>query len=61
MNSRSVGVCVNAVTQLAYSPKGLPVAFVIRGILRQKTYDEAVKFLGDIPPAAPQNYDRRPE
>jgi isopenicillin-N N-acyltransferase-like protein len=56
MNSRSVGVCVNAVTQLAYSPKGLPVAFVIRGILRQRTYAEAVKFLEDIPPAAPQNY-----
>jgi len=56
LNSRSVGVCVNAVTQLASSPKGLPVAFVIRGILRQKTYEDAVKFLQDIPPAAPQNY-----
>ena len=56
LNSRSVGVCVNAVPQLAYSPKGLPVAFVIRGILRQKTYEDAVKFLRDIPPAAPQNY-----
>ncbi|MDP2914522.1 MAG: C45 family peptidase [Candidatus Aminicenantes bacterium] len=56
LNSRSVGVCVNAVTQLAHSPKGLPVAFVIRGILRQKTYEQAVKFLRDIQPAAPQNY-----
>jgi isopenicillin-N N-acyltransferase-like protein len=56
LNSRSVGVCVNAVTQLAYSLKGLPVAFVIRGILQQKTYEDAVKFLRDIPPAAPQNY-----
>ena len=56
LNSRSVGVCVNAVTQLAYSPKGLPVAFVIRGILRQKTYEQAVKFLQDVQPAAPQNY-----
>jgi isopenicillin-N N-acyltransferase like protein len=56
MNSRSVAVCVNAVTQLAYSPKGLPVAFVIRGILRKKTYEEALKFLNDIQPAAPQNY-----
>jgi hypothetical protein len=56
LNSRSVGVCVNAVTQLAYSPDGLPVAFVIRGILRQETYEQAVKFLRDIQPAAPQNY-----
>lgn len=56
LNSRSVAVCVNAVTQLAYSPKGLPVAFVIRGILRRKSYAQAVKFLQDILPAAPQNY-----
>jgi isopenicillin-N N-acyltransferase like protein len=56
LNSRSVGVCVNAVTQLAYSPKGLPVAFVIRGILRQGSYEKAVKFLEEVQPAAPQNY-----
>jgi isopenicillin-N N-acyltransferase-like protein len=56
LNSRSVGVCVNAVTQLAYSPKGLPVDFVIRGLLRQKSYEEAVKFLQNIQPAAPQTY-----
>jgi sugar phosphate isomerase/epimerase len=56
LNDRSVAVCVNAVTQLAYSAKGLPVAFAIRGILRQKTYEEAVRFLKKIQPAAPQNY-----
>ena len=56
LNDRSVAVCVNAVTQLAYSVKGLPVAFVIRGILRQKTYEDAVRFLREIQPAAPQNY-----
>jgi sugar phosphate isomerase/epimerase len=56
LNDRSIAVCVNAVTQLAYSAKGLPVAFAIRGILRQKTYEEAVRFLKEIQPAAPQNY-----
>jgi len=56
LNSRSVGVCVNAVTQLAYSATGLPVVFVVRGILRQKTYKQAVKFLEDIRPGAPQTY-----
>jgi isopenicillin-N N-acyltransferase-like protein len=56
LNSRSVGVCVNAVTQLAYSPNGLPVDFVIRGILRQGSYGQAAKFLRDIQPAAPQTY-----
>jgi hypothetical protein len=56
LNDRSVGVCVNAVTQLAYSPKGLPVDFVIRGILRQKTFAQAVNFLETVQPAAPQTY-----
>ncbi len=56
LNDRSVAVCVNAVTQMAYSAKGLPVAFVIRGILRQKSYENAVRFLEEIEPAAPQNY-----
>jgi sugar phosphate isomerase/epimerase len=56
LNDRSIAVCVNAVTQLAYSAKGLPVAFTIRGILRQKTYEDAVRFLKEIQPAAPQNY-----
>ncbi|MBN1938919.1 MAG: hypothetical protein JW843_04990 [Candidatus Aminicenantes bacterium] len=56
LNDRSVGVCVNAVTQLASSTKGLPVAFVIRGLLRQASLKEAEKFLRDIPPAAPQTY-----
>lgn len=56
MNERAVGVCVNAVTQLASSAKGLPVAFLIRGLLRQTTFREAETFLRDIPPAAPQTY-----
>lgn len=56
LNDRGVGVCVNAVTQLAYSPKGLPVDFVIRGLLRRKTFEEAVRFLESIQPAAPQTY-----
>jgi len=56
LNDRSVGVCVNAVTQLAYSTKGLPVDFVIRGILRQKTFAQAAAFLEAIQPAAPQTY-----
>jgi hypothetical protein len=56
LNDRSVAVCVNAITQLAHSTSGLPVDFVVRGILRQKTYEDAVRFLKEIRPAAPQNY-----
>ncbi len=56
LNSRGVGVCVNAVTQLAYAADGLPVDFIIRRILRMKSFGEAEKFLREIRPAAPQNF-----
>ncbi len=56
LNNRSVAVVVNAVQQLKYSQDGLPVAFVIRGILNKKTYEEAVKFIHAVNHGAPQNY-----
>jgi hypothetical protein len=56
LNSQSVAVVVNAVQQLESSRDGLPVAFVIRGILQRKTYAEAVKFIKTIRHGAPQNY-----
>lgn len=56
LNSSSIAVVVNAVQQLEHSRYGLPVAFVIRGILQKKTYKEAVKFIHTITCGAPQNY-----
>lgn len=56
INSHSVTVVVNAVQQLENSRDGLPVAFVIRGILQRKTYAEAVQFINTIKHGAPQNY-----
>jgi hypothetical protein len=56
LNSSSVAVVVNAVQQLEHSRDGLPVAFVIRGILQKKTYKEAVEFIHTIKFGAPQNY-----
>jgi len=56
INNHSVAVVVNAVQQLAHSRDGLPVAFVIRGILWQKTYEHAVEFINTIKHGAPQNY-----
>ena len=56
LNNASVAVVVNAVQQLEHSRDGLPVAFVIRGILQKKTYKEAVKFIHTIKFGAPQNY-----
>ena len=56
INDHAVAVVVNAVQQLENSRDGLPVAFVIRGILQRKTYAEAVKFIKTIKHGAPQNY-----
>lgn len=56
MNNKSIGVCVNAVSQLSYSREGLPVAFVVRGILEQTTLDNAVEFVKTVKHASGQNY-----
>lgn len=56
LNSHSVAVVVNAVQQLESSKDGLPVAFVIRGILQRRSYTEALQFIKTIKHGAPQNY-----
>ena len=56
INDHSVAVVVNAVQQLENSRDGLPVAFVIRGILQRKSFDDAVDFIKSIKHGAPQNY-----
>jgi len=56
MNSRPVGVCCNTLSQLNYSFDGLPVAFVLRGILQQLNHEEAIKFIHQIKHASGQNY-----
>lgn len=56
LNSRSVAVCVNTLLQLKPSREGLPVAFVVRGILSKKTHAEALAFVRTIEHASGQNY-----
>lgn len=56
LNNRSVGVCCNTLSQLAYCGDGLPVAFVVRGLLQQETDKAAVDFLQRIKHASGQNY-----
>lgn len=56
INSHSVAGVVNAVQQLDNSRDGLPVAFVIRGILQRKSYTDAVRFIKTVKHGAPQNY-----
>jgi hypothetical protein len=56
VNQAGVGVVVNALTQLRHAGAGLPVAFVIRKLLEQKSYEEAIRFLRRVPHATGQNY-----
>lgn len=56
MNNRPIGVCVNTLSQLNYSPNGLPVAYAIRGLLEKNTLKEAVSFIKKIKHASGQNY-----
>jgi len=56
LNNKAVGVCVNALLQLNQRGDGLPVAYVVRGVLEQKSYREAVNFIHAIKHASGQNY-----
>jgi hypothetical protein len=56
LNNRSLGVCVNALLQLDQRIDGLPVAFVVRGILEQESFDAAVRFVRTIDHASGQAY-----
>jgi len=56
LNNQPLGVCVNTLLELINSKDGLPVAFVVRGILEQPTLDNAVRFLREVRHASGQNY-----
>ncbi|MFH0990550.1 MAG: C45 family peptidase [bacterium] len=56
MNNRSIGVCVNTLMQLSACSDGLPVDFVVRGILSARTEKEALNFVKTVKHASGQNY-----
>jgi len=56
MNAKGIGVCVNTLMELQACDDGLPVAFVIRGILSKKTGEEALSFVKTVKHASGQNY-----
>jgi isopenicillin-N N-acyltransferase like protein len=56
VNSSGVGVCVNSLPQLPSARKGVPVAFVIRRLLRSHCLTEAAQTLREIPHATGQHY-----
>jgi isopenicillin-N N-acyltransferase like protein len=55
MNENGIGVCENTLMQLQASTDGLPVAFVIRGILEKKK-NEVLPFIQTTKHASGQNY-----
>ena len=56
MNNKSVSINCNTLMQLDYRKKGLPVTFIVRGVLDKNTQKEALDFVNEIPHASGQNY-----
>lgn len=56
LNARAIGICANAMPQLRHARTGLPVAFVIRNVLKQTNANEVVRWLRSAPHATSQNY-----
>ncbi len=56
LTNAGLGLCVNTLAHLGSSTYGLPVAFVARRILEQRTLDEAIRFMHGVAHASGQNY-----
>lgn len=56
LNEKGIAVCVNTIMDLNASSDGLPVAFMVRGILSKQTGKEAISFLTRTKHASGQNY-----
>ncbi len=56
MNNVPIGLCANSLLQLNPQTDGLPVSFLIRGVLGQSKFEKAVQFIQSIKHATGQNY-----
>lgn len=56
LNETGIGACMNTLMQLNASPKGLPVAFIVRRILNSTDKDELLDFIQHTAHASGQNY-----
>jgi predicted choloylglycine hydrolase len=56
MNNKSVSINCNTLMQLDYAKEGLPVSFIVRGVLSKNTQDEALNFIKEVNHASGQNY-----
>jgi hypothetical protein len=54
-NDRGIGICCNTLAQLRTSATGLPVAFVVRGVLASTSHDDALRFVRGVKHASGQN------
>lgn len=55
-SGRGLGICVNTLAALRSSPRGLPVACVLRGALARPDVESAAAFLSSVPHASGQAY-----
>lgn len=56
LNNRPLGVVENTVSQLDHCADGLPDFMVARGVIAQRTLDEAVRFVRSVKHACGHNY-----
>ncbi len=56
MNSKSVSINCNTLMQLDYGKTGLPVTFIVRGVLEKNSQDAALNFIDEVSHASGQNY-----
>lgn len=56
MNGNGIGLCMNTLMELQAATDGLPVAFIVRGVLSKHNGKEALNFLKTVKHASGQNY-----
>ncbi|MGB5509393.1 C45 family autoproteolytic acyltransferase/hydolase [Robiginitalea sp.] len=56
MNTKSVSINCNTLMQLDYGKTGLPVTFIVRGVLEKNNQEDALAFIDEIAHASGQNY-----
>jgi isopenicillin-N N-acyltransferase like protein len=56
MNETGIGACMNTLMQLKANTTGLPVAFVVRRMLRTIDKNDLLDFIQNVPHASGQNY-----
>lgn len=56
MNATGVGICVNTLMQLKASANGLPIAFVVRELIRKTEKEDILEFIQNVDHASGQNY-----